>query len=305
MQEFLQQLINGLVWGSAYALIALGYTMVYGILRLINFAHGEVYMMGAYIAYFLTLWFTGNPLMTDTTHTWVWAAIILSGAMAGSAALGYLIERFVYRPLRYAPRLTLLIAAIGVSLFLQHAAQLQFGSEPRNFPQIIPQRVYYPFGELTITNKQIIIMAVSIVLGAALFYIVHRTTIGKAMRAVSFDRDAAALMGISTNRVVSFTFIIGSALAAAAAVLISMYSPQIIPHMGVQAGLKAFVAAVLGGIGNIWGAMIGGLIIGIAESLVVGYLDSSYRDGIVFAFLIIVLIVKPTGLFGSPVTDRA
>lgn len=303
MQEFLQQLVNGVVWGSAYALIALGYTMVYGILRLINFAHGDVYMMGAYMAYFLAGWLAASRVFASEGIAL--AVVVLAGAMAGAAALGYLIERLAYRPLRQAPRLTMLIAAIGVSLFLEHAAQLWFGSEPRFFPQLIRQRPLLHLGEVTVSNQQAIIVCVSLLLALALHFIVHRTTIGKAMRAVSFDHEAAALMGISVNRVISFTFVLGSALAAAAAVLISMNNPQIRPFMGVQPGLKAFVAAVLGGIGNIYGAVVGGLIMGIAEILVVGYYASSFRDGIVFAILIVVLLVRPTGLFGSAVTDRA
>ncbi len=288
------------MWGSAYALIALGYTMVYGILRLINFAHGDVYMVGAYIAFFMAA--AIGPAANDS---WGWAVVILIGTMAGSGLLGYSIERFIYRPLRYAPRLTILIAAIGVSLFLEHAAQLAFGAEPRLFPQIIKQRPLIAFGQVTISNQQAIIVGISVLLALGLQGIVHRTTIGRAMRAVSYDRDAALLMGISVNHVISFTFILGSALAAAAAVLISLNNPQIVPFMGIQPGLKAFVAAVLGGIGNIPGAMAGGLLMGIVEIMVVGYLASSYRDGIVFAILIVVLLVKPTGLFGSPVTDRA
>ncbi|MCC6485287.1 MAG: branched-chain amino acid ABC transporter permease [Armatimonadetes bacterium] len=300
MQEFLQQLINGVVWGSAYALIALGYTMVYGILRLINFAHGDVYMMGAYVAYFI-----GLALGASATHTLMGGALILAGAMAGSAVLGFCIERFIYRPLSSAPRLTLLIAAIGVSLFLEYFAQLQFGSEPRLFPQFLRQETVFQMGRVTLSNQQALVVIVSILLGLGLQYIVHLTSIGRAMRAVSFDREAAALMGISVNTVVSFTFVLGSALAAAAAVLISLNNPQILPFMGIQPGLKAFVAAVLGGIGNVWGAIAGGLLMGIAETMVVGYGQSSWRDGIVFAILIVVLLVKPTGLFGSPVTDRA
>lgn len=292
--------MNGVVWGSAYALIALGYTMVYGILRLINFAHGDVYMMGAYIAYFVA-----GAIGASVTGSPAWAMPVMLVAMAGSGALGWAIERFVYRPLRSAPRLTLLIAAIGVSLFLEYTAQLAFGAEPRLFPQLIDGRTVMSAGGIVVSNHQIIIVAVSLALGLGLQAITHHTSMGRAMRAVSFDREAAALMGISVDSVISFTFVLGSSLAAAAAVLVSLNNPQIVPFMGIQPGLKAFVAAVLGGIGNIWGAIAGGLLMGIAEIMVVGYLSSSYRDGIVFAILIVVLLVKPTGLFGSPVTDRA
>lgn len=300
MQEFLQQLVNGVVWGSAYALIALGYTMVYGILRLINFAHGDVYMVGAYVAFF-----AATAMGSTAAGSPAGAVAVMLIAMGGSGLLGYGIERLVYRPLRAAPRLTLLIAAIGVSLFLEYTAQLGFGSEPRLFPQIVAARTVVSAGGVVISNQQIIIVAVSLILGLGLQLIIHHTSMGRAMRAVSYDREAASLMGVNVDRVVSFTFVLGSALAAAAAVLVSMNNPQIMPFMGVQPGLKAFVAAVLGGIGNIWGAMAGGLLMGIAEIMVVGYLASSYRDGIVFAILIAVLLVKPTGMFGSPVTDRA
>ncbi len=303
MQEFLQQLVNGLVWGSAYALIALGYTMVYGILRLINFAHGEVYTTGAYSALFIAggLTAAGIPVAQSPA----WALVVLVGAMAAAGLLGFLIERLAYRPLRTAPRLTLLITAIGVSLFLQNVTQLAFGSEPRSFPEIIPSAPLVTVGSVTLSNQQAIIVAVSAVLALVLQLIVHRTTIGRAMRAVSYDREAAALMGISVNRVISFTFVLGSALAAAAATLIALNNPLVTPTMGVQPGLKAFVAAVLGGIGNIYGAMAGGLVMGVAEVMIVGYGSSGYRDGIVFAILIVVLLVRPTGLFGSPVTERA
>lgn len=303
MQEFLQQLINGLVWGSAYALIALGYTMVYGILRLINFAHGEVYMMSAYVALFSASWLAVTGLPTQDSVITV--ALVMAVAMGAAGLLGFLIERFIYRPLRAAPRLTVLIAAIGTSLLLQNLAQLWFGADPRDFPQLIENRPLIELGQVTFSNQQALIVVVSVLLAAGLQLIVHHTTIGRAMRAVSFDRDAAYLMGIPVNRVISFTFIIGSALAAAAAVLISINNPLVTPTMGVQPGLKAFVAAVLGGIGNIYGAMLGGLLMGIAETMVVGYGASSYREGIVFAILIVVLLVKPTGIFGSPVTDRA
>lgn len=300
MQVFAQQLVNGVVWGSAYALIALGYTMVYGILRLINFAHGDVYMMGAYVAYFVA-----RAVAPGAGDSWGWALFTLAASMAASGVLGFAIERFVYRPLRHAPRLTPLIAAIGVSLFLEYTAQIGFGSEPRFFPQLITQRPLVTWGQVTISNQQAIIVGVSLVLAVGLQMIVQHTAAGRAMRATSYDGQAAALMGVNVDRVVSLTFVLGSALAAAAAVLISLNNPQIQPFMGIQPGLKAFVAAVLGGIGNIPGAVAGGLLMGIAEVMVVGYGGSSFRDGIVFGILILVLLVKPTGIFGSPVTDRA
>jgi len=300
VQELLQQLVNGITWGSIYSLIALGYTMVYGILRFINFAHGDVYMVGAYIAYYLVAAFG----MSGGGATPLAALLIILGAMAGAALLGVIIERLAYKPLRRQPRLTVLITAIGVSLFLENAGILVFGAEPKFFPQILTARaVRLPGGALT-TSHQLLVLGGALVLMIGLSLIVYRSPIGRAMRALAYNRDVANLMGIPTDRIITFTFALGSALAAAAGVLVALSTPRIDPLMGLIPGLKAFVAAVLGGIGNIPGAMVGGLVLGLAETLVSGYISSTYRDAIAFALLIIILLVRPAGLLGRAVTEK-
>jgi branched-chain amino acid transport system permease protein len=299
LQEFLQQLVNGITWGSIYALIALGYTMVYGILRLINFAHGDVYMVGAFTAYFAARLISAHGSVSP-----LGALLVLLIAMGTCALLGVTIERGAYKPLRRSPRLTALITAIGVSLLLENLGIIVFGPDPKFFPQIIaPRQIEITRGVL-VGSHQIVILAVSIFLMLVLQLIVLKTKIGKAMRAVSFHRQAASLMGISTDNVITFTFAVGSALAAAAGVLVGLSNPKIDPLMGIMPGIKAFVAAVLGGIGNIPGAMLGGLIMGIAEVMVVGYVSSTFRDAIAFALLIVILLVKPTGLLGTGVAEK-
>ena len=286
-----QQLINGLSLGSIYALIALGYTMVYGIIRLINFAHGDIYMVGAYIGFFVT---------TALKVSFIPALLL---AMFGTGALGMLIERMAYRPLRDAAKIAVLITAIGVSLFLEYTGMLLVSPQPRTFPEIFPSEVYHFMG-LVINNQQVVILVVSVLLMVILTYIVQYTKVGKAMRAVSFDNDAARLMGIDVDRTVSFTFGIGSALAGAAGVLVGVYYNSIDPLMGIMPGLKAFVAAVLGGIGLIPGAMLGGLILGVIEALVSGFLSSTFRDAAAFGILIIILLLKPSGLLGKNVREK-
>jgi len=289
--QFYQQLVNGISLGSIYALIALGYTMVYGIIRLINFAHGDIYMMGAYLAFFATTVFKLS----------FFPALIL--AMAGAALAGVLIERFAYRPLRHAPKIAVLITAIGVSLFLEYGGMLIVTPQPRTFPALLPTGIFH-FGSVVINSYQAIILAVSRVLMAVLTYIVQRTKIGKAMRAVSFDTDAARLMGIDVDRVISFTFAIGSALAAAAGVLVGIYYNSIDPLMGIMPGLKAFVAAVLGGIGIIPGAMLGGVMMGVIEAMVSGFISSTFRDAAAFGILILILLFRPSGLLGKNVREK-
>jgi branched-chain amino acid transport system permease protein len=291
LTTFLQQVMNGLSLGSIYALIALGYTMVYGVMRLINFAHGDVYMVGAYTGYYLSRKLKGDE------PSLLAALLVMLGAMLACALLGIIIERFAYRPVRRASRLTLLITAIGVSLFLENAAQLLFGADPKFFPSLAP-RTDFLIGGVRITSEQLTVIGVSFLLMVALRFFILKTRTGKAMRAVSFNLDAAKLMGISTDRIIAITFALGSALAAAAGVLIGMQIPKIDPLMGILYGLKAFVAAVLGGIGNIPGAVVGGLLIGSSEVMVVGYLSSTYRDAIAFAILILVLLLRPQGIFG-------
>ena len=291
MTTFLQQLVNGLSLGSIYALIALGYTMVYGVLRLINFAHGDVYMLGAYVGYFLSRRLQGKePSLAN-------AILVMLGSMIACAIFGLIIERLAYRPVRRASRLTLLITAIGVSLFIENAAQLVFGPDPKFFPSLAPHREFMIAG-VHLTSEQLTVIGVSFLLMILLRFFILRTRTGKAMRAVSFNLDAAKLMGISTDRIIATTFALGSALAAAGGVLIGMQIPKIDPLMGILYGLKAFVAAVLGGIGNVPGAVLGGLLIGTSEVLVVGYLSSTYRDAIAFGILILVLILRPQGILG-------
>ncbi|WGT46114.1 branched-chain amino acid ABC transporter permease [Tessaracoccus lacteus] len=293
MTEFLQQLINSLSLGSIYALIALGYTMVYGIIKLINFAHGDVYMVGAYVGY------------ACMTHLHLGFFESLIAAMIICTILGVLIERVAYRPLRNSTRIAALITAIGVSLLIEYTMMYFVGADPRAYPEM-PDYLTGSFavGGVIIRNQQVIIIGVAVVLMIALQFIVKKTKMGKAMRAVSQDPDAARLMGISVDRTISFTFAIGSALAGAAGVLVGVYYNSINPLMGIIPGLKAFVAAVFGGIGIIPGALIGGYVIGGAETLVssIGY--SLFKDGVVFAILILILIVKPTGLLGKNVKEK-
>ncbi len=293
MTYFLQQLINGLQLGFVYALIALGYTMVYGIVRLINFAHGDVFMVGAYLGFFaIASWRLPFPV-----------AIVV--AMVGCALLGVLIERLAYKPLRRAPRISSLITAIGVSLFLEYFTSLKFVFGPyfRAYPRPFAVRTYELAG-ITISNIQIIVFGVALVLMVALTLFVNRTKTGLAMRAVSFDHQTAALMGINVNNVISITFGIGAALAGAGGVLYGIAYPQINPFMGIMPGLKAFVAAVLGGIGIIPGAMLGAVIMGVVEKLTEVYISSTLRDAGAFAILIIVLLVRPSGLLGKKQKEK-
>jgi branched-chain amino acid transport system permease protein len=290
VKELLEQVINGLSLGFVYALIALGYTMVYGIVRLINFAHGDVFMVGAFLGYFgYAVW--GLP----------WPVAVVA-AMIGCAILGITIERLAYRPLRDrdAPRIAALITAIGVSLFLEYFFSLKFAFGP-NFRNItLPyENRQWDLGGISIANTQILIFVVVPLMLLLLQWIVYHTKIGKAMRAVSYDQDAAKLMGINVNLVITFTFALGSALAAVAGVLFSFAYPLIWPFMGVMPGLKAFTAAVLGGIGSIPGAVLGALVMGQAEVLTAAYITSDYKDAIAFGILILMLLVKPAGLLGK------
>jgi branched-chain amino acid transport system permease protein len=298
VSELFQQIINGLSLGSIYALIALGYTMVYGILKLINFAHGEVFMVGAY-AGFYSAGFLGveGYEASGVGFPLALALLVLVFAMAVSALLGVTIEGLAYRPVRSAPRLTPLITAIGVSLLLQNLAMLVFSPNPRRYPAIL-REVRFELGGVIVTNIKLAIFAVAIALMAALHLFVQRTWTGRAMRALSMNLDAARLMGIDVNGTIRATFALGSALAAAGGILFGLDQITINPLMGVLTGLKAFVAAVLGGIGNIRGAVLGGLLIGLAEQLTAGYLSPDYRDAITFLILIVILLMKPEGLLG-------
>jgi branched-chain amino acid transport system permease protein len=295
MQTLLQNLLNGIAAGSIYALIALGYTMVYGILKLINFAHGDVFMIGSFVGFY-----AGNYVARHNAGApaGVNAAIALALAMILCAILGFLNERIAYRPLRNAPRIASLITAIGVSFLLEYGGQFVFGPDPKFFPTLIEKRLINLGGVVT-TNYQLIVLAVAIVFMGMLQYIVYRTKFGRAMRAVSFNFETASLMGIPTDRVISTTFILGSMLAAVAGILYGLSYPKIEPLMGIMPGLKAFVAAVLGGIGNVPGAVVGGLVIGIVEAFVGGSQFSNWRDAIAFVILIVILLFRPSGLFGK------
>lgn len=292
---FFQQLINGLSLGSIYALIALGYTMVYGIVKLINFAHGDVMMLGAYAGYFVLM------AMGATVPGMACAFLV---AMVFCGLFSLVIERFAYRPLRNAPRLNSLITAIGVELILQNVMRvLPFvGPNPRQYPTMPLHN--FSLGTVSISNLQLIVIVASAVLMVILNILVNYTKTGKAMRAVSYDMGAASLMGISVNKTIAITFVIGSVLAGAGGVLYATAYPQIDPVMGYMPGLKAFVAAVLGGIGSIPGAMVGGVLLGVAETMTKGFISSQYADAISFAILIVILLVKPTGLFGSKRTVK-
>lgn len=301
MELFLQQLLQGFKLGSIYALIALGYTMVYGVLRLINFAHGDVFMLGAMLSIYFSRW-----LGWGAHPSWLSFLAILAMAMAACSLIGGLIERIAYRPLRDAPRLSLLITAIGVSLLIENVGQLPrvFGPTPQAFPNLIETRQWILWGNLTISNIEVLIFLVAVLLMILLHGVVHHTRVGLAMRAVSFNFQTASLMGVNVNQVVSFTFVLGSALAGAAGVLYGLSYPSIDPLTGFIPGIKAFVAAVLGGIGSIPGALLGGFLIGQAETLTAAYVSSTYKDAIAFVILIVVLLVKPSGLLGQKTIEK-
>ncbi|MCW1884534.1 branched-chain amino acid ABC transporter permease [Luteolibacter flavescens] len=302
LQQTIQQLINGLGLGSIYALIALGYTMVYGVLRFINFAHSDVLMLGAFAALFLA------PLVEKAFGPQsVFGAIMIIVFAAGiCACIGMLIEFLAYRPLRKRPKLTVLITAIGVSLFIEFTCQNKavFGAATRSFPKLLPEKQFH-FGNLVIGSTDILVPLVTLLLLGVMWVIVQKTRVGTAMRAVSFNQQAASLMGVPVNRIISFTFGLGSALAAIAGILYSMKAPGIEPLMGVQPGLRAFIAAVVGGIGNLPGAVIGGLLIGLLETFAGGIPGlSSYRDAIAFGILILILLFKPAGLLGRATIEK-
>ena len=315
---FFQQLINGVSLGAFYALIALGYTMVYGVLRFINFAHGDVFMIGAFAGYWLTprvLPLVGaGSVSSDGTYSInadagafkiaLGASAVMLLAMAACAILGIVIEKLAYRPLRSRPKLTVLITAIGVSLLLEYGGQYLFGADPKSFPDLISDSALENTGPFTITRSQVIAVTVTVVLLLGLSFIVKKTRLGLAMRALSNNPTAATLMGVNLDTVISFTFGLGSALAGAAGILWAISNPSIDPLMGVLPGVKAFVAAVLGGIGNIPGAAVGGLVIGIVETFVAGSSYSNYRDAIAFVVLIVILLFRPAGLLGKSQVEK-
>lgn len=291
--EFLFNLISGISLGSIYAIIALGYTMVYGIAKMLNFAHGDVIMVGAYICFFATTRYGLHPVL----------GVVLS--MVVCTVLGMVIERLAYKPLRQAPALAVLITAIGMSYFLQNAAQLLWTSSPKVFQSIVGKGAVKLFdGALSISYVTIITIFVCVVIMVALVLFINKTRIGKSMRAVSEDKGAAQLMGINVNSTISMTFAIGSALAAIAGVLLCSAYPNLVPTTGAMPGIKAFTAAVFGGIGSIPGALIGGILLGIIEIFAKAYISTQLSDAIVFAVLIVVLLVKPTGLLGKKVSEK-
>lgn len=299
MGAFLQYLVNGLTIGAFTALVALGYTMIYGIIRLINFAHGDVFMVGSFVGYAL--------LVALAAQHWpIAVAIIVAiiGSMLLTGALGVVIERIAYRPLLTAPRLAILISALGVSLALEEGARIVFGAGFSSYPDVLPNGGFSLAGART-SYAQVGMIALSLLLMAGLYLFVQRTATGTAMRALAMDRDAARLMGINVERTIMLTFVLGSVLAGASGVMQGLYYTQINFIMGFLIGLRAFTAAVLGGIGNIPGAMVAGFLIGLLQSFSAGYVSSRWSDAIIFAVLIIVLVVKPTGLFGERVVERA
>ena len=298
MSFFFQELVNGITTGALYSLVALGFSMVYGVLKLLNFAHGDLYMVGAYIGFFVIQWFGGAQHLTIAVPLLLVIMFVLAAGLVGG--LGVAIERFAYRPLRDAPRIAPLITAIGVSFFLESSALLLFGAQYRvyNTADFISLSSGIQIGSVTIDSVQILVLVLGVVLMAGLQLLVNRTRLGRQMRAVAADREAAEMLGINVNFVITATFFLGSALAGVAGIMGGLLFNQVTSTIGFIAGLKAFTAAVVGGIGSIPGAMLGGLVIGVAESFVTGYISSTYSNLIVFGILIVVMLLRPTGLLG-------
>jgi branched-chain amino acid transport system permease protein len=298
MSFFFQELVNGVTTGALYALVALGFSMVYGVLKLLNFAHGDLYMVGAYIGFFVIQWFGGAQHLTIAVPLLLVIMFVLAAGLVGG--LGVAIERFAYRPLRDAPRIAPLITAIGVSFFLESSALLLFGAQYRvyNTADFISLSSGIQIGSVTIDSVQILVLVLGVVLMAGLQLLVNRTRLGRQMRAVAADREAAEMLGINVNFVITATFFLGSALAGVAGIMGGLLFNQVTSTIGFIAGLKAFTAAVVGGIGSIPGAMLGGLVIGVAESFVTGYISSTYSNLIVFGILIVVMLIRPSGLLG-------
>ena len=298
MSFFFQELVNGVTTGALYSLVALGFSMVYGVLKLLNFAHGDLYMVGAYIGFFVIQWFGGSQHLTIAVPLLLVIMFVLAAGLVGG--LGVAIERFAYRPLRDAPRIAPLITAIGVSFFLESSALLLFGAQYRvyNTADFISLSSGIQIGSVTIDSVQILVLVLGVVLMAGLQLLVNRTRLGRQMRAVAADREAAEMLGINVNFVITATFFLGSALAGVAGIMGGLLFNQVTSTIGFIAGLKAFTAAVVGGIGSIPGAMLGGLVIGVAESFVTGYISSTYSNLIVFGILIVVMLLRPSGLLG-------
>ena len=299
MAFFFQELVNGLTTGALYALVALGFTMVYGVLKLLNFAHGDLYMIGSYVGFFVIQWFGGPNKLTIAVPLLLVIMFVLAALLVGG--LGVAMERFAYRPLRDAPRIAPLITAIGVSFFLENSALLLFGAQYRvyNTSEFISLSSGIQIGSVTIDSVQILVLVLAALLTVGLRLLVNRTTLGKQMRAVAADREAAEMLGINVNFTIAATFFIGGALAGVAGVMGGLLFNQVTPTIGFIAGLKAFTAAVVGGIGSIPGAVLGGLLLGVAESFVTGYISSTYTNLLVFLLLIAVMLIRPSGLLGQ------
>jgi branched-chain amino acid transport system permease protein len=310
MTEFLQTLTDGLTVGALYALIALGYTMVYGILKFINFAHSDVFALGVHLSIVIASLLGIKALGETGTPPWYMGALVLVLAMLACGAIGFLVERLAYKPLRSAPRLNVLITAIGVSLLFQNAGQLPwaFGVSPKPWPTLLPDGELFSIAGVRFRLVHAVVLVTAVALMVALQYLIYRTKLGSAMRAVSYNTRTAALMGINVNGIISFTFVVGSMLAAAGGFLYGVYyggqMKQTADSMWVMLGLKAFVAAVVGGIGNVRGAVLGGLMIGLIEFFGVQYVSDQYRDAYVFAILILVLLFKPEGVFGKATVEK-
>lgn len=305
MEAFAQQLVNGLTLGSVYALIALGYSMVYSILGMLNFAHGDVYMVGGFIGWAVASCLAGGGRLM--VHPALAIAIMVLASAAGCVLLGLLIERFAYRPLRGRSRLAPLITALGVSIFLQNTVMLLTQARAKTYPSylLIPPTLRLEFGGVTLSFTRVFVIVTALVLTLALDYVVRKTRLGRAMRATAEDPTTASMMGINPNKIIALTFAIGSALAGVGGVLVGIQYTQVDFYMGFAAGMKAFIAAVVGGIGNLRGAVLGGILLGVVESLGIGLLAPEYKDVIAFAVLVLVLIVRPRGLMGEQVPDRA
>jgi branched-chain amino acid transport system permease protein len=299
MSFFFQELVNGITVGALYALVALGFSMVYGVLKLLNFAHGDLYMVGAFVGYFVIQWFGGPNALSIPVPLLLVIMFVLAGLLTGG--LGVAIERFAYRPLRHAPRIAPLITAIGISFFLENAALLLFGAQYRvyNTPDFISFSSGVTFCTVSIDSVQIMVIVLGLALMIGLRLLVVRTKLGKQMRAVAADTEAAEMLGVNVNLTIAATFFLGSALAGVAGVMAGLLFNQVTNTIGFIAGLKAFTAAVVGGIGSLPGAMLGGLLIGIAESFITGYISSTFTNLLVFALLILVMLVRPSGLLGQ------
>jgi branched-chain amino acid transport system permease protein len=305
LEQLPQQLVNGLTLGGVYALIAIGYTMVYGILSMLNFAHGEIYMMGGFAGWWTLNLLTRNNVPLINAAVLIFFMIVI--AMMVTGCLGVMVERLAYRPLRKSPRMNLLLSALGVSMFLQNAVLTFQGAKPRFFPSsaLIPESIrLLHIGNVVISFMRIVVVAVAFLLMALLTVLIKKTKVGKAMRATAQDSEAAAFMGVDTDRIILFVFLIGSALGGAAGTLVGLLFTQVDYYVGFQAGLKGFTAAVLGGIGNIFGAMLGGIILGLLESLATTFFPATYKDVVAFVVLILVLIFRPWGLMGERVPEK-